>query len=346
MASPEQLKTFVPINSLGADSLDELAAKARVETLSPRKVLFEEGDTDGDTVYLIAGEVALSSSRTGVTRAIVAGSDEARYALAHLKPRQYRGTARTEIMIVRLDSALLDRLITMEQSAQAGGIEVVEFESDLDSEWMLRMLRSDTFQQLPPSNFNALFHRLEPIAVKGGQVIIRQGDPGDYYYLIRSGKAMVTRKGPGGKVTVLGELGEGDGFGEEALLSGAPRNATVLIRSDGMLMRLAKQDFDELLKEPLVKWVGQNELRSLVHAGAGLIDVRLEDEFARGSITGSVNVPLYILRLKSASLDHGRKYVVCCDTGNRSCAAAFLLAQRGFDVHVLRGGLGALAHAA
>jgi rhodanese-related sulfurtransferase len=79
-----------------------------------------------------------------------------------------------------------------------------------------------------------------------------------------------------------------------------------------------------------------------VQSGAGLLDVRTEDEFKRGAVKGSVNVPLYVLRIKAANLDRSRRYVAYCQTGRRSCAAAFLLAQRGFDVAVLRGGLNAI----
>jgi rhodanese-related sulfurtransferase len=116
--------------------------------------------------------------------------------------------------------------------------------------------------------------------------------------------------------------------------------------TDGVLMRLDRKDFDELLKDPLVQWVSPVEVAAMVQAGAGLIDVRLEDEFRRGAIRGSVNMPLYLLRLKAASLDPKRKYIVYCETGSRSCAAAFLLSQRGLDVYVLRGGLDAVTPAA
>jgi rhodanese-related sulfurtransferase len=53
----------------------------------------------------------------------------------------------------------------------------------------------------------------------------------------------------------------------------------------------------------------------------------------------SINVPLYILRLKMGSLDPAKKYVVYCDNGQRSASAAFLLNERGFDVYLLEGGL-------
>lgn len=341
----EVLKKLIPINSLMSENFKELADKTRIENLSQGNKLFKQGDNDHLSVYLLSGVVTLTSE-DGKSRMIVAGTDEARYALAQLKPRQYTGVAKTDVTIARVDSALMDRLLTLDQTT-AGGIEVTEFDGNLDAEWMMRMLRSEAFQKLPASNINEMFTHLEPMEVKTGQAIIRQGDPGDYYYIVKSGKASVARKAEQtGKVAILGQLGEGDSFGEEALLSGAPRNATVIMVSDGVLMRLAKKDFDHLLKEPLVQWVTMDEAKTMAQAGAGLLDVRLEDEHRNGSVKGSINMPLYLLRMKLSSLDAKRKYVVFCQTGSRSCSAAFILSQRGFDVHVLRGGLNGIARAA
>ena len=338
------LKTLVPVNSLTPENFKELAAKAVIENLPAGAVLFKQGDRDNHSIFLLSGEVTLSSAETATGRDVVAGTDEARYALAQLKPRQYTGTAKTPVTIARVDSALLDRLVTWDQ---ATGYEVMEFDGSQDPEWMMRMLRNETFLKLPPSNINALFARFEPVEVKASQVIIRQGDPGDFYYLIKSGKASVSRKtDQTGKVAVVGQVNEGDGFGEEALLSGAPRNATVVMTTNGVLMRLARKDFDELMREPLVKWVTLDQARALAQQGAGLLDVRTEDEFRHGTVKGSQNLPLYQLRHKAPGLDAKRHYVVFCQSGSRSCAAAFLLTQRGFEVSVLRGGLNALPHAA
>ena len=340
MTELERLQTSVPINSLTTANFEELAAKTPIERLAPGQVLFKQGDVDNQAIYLLAGEVEMSTTGSGIKREIGAGTDQARYALAQLKPRQYTVVAKTEAAIARVDSVLLDRLLTMEQMA---GYEVTEYDGAEDGEWMLRMLRSPLFEKLPPANINALFARMESMEVKAGQAVIKQGDPGDYYYIIKSGRANVSRKSDkSGKVVILGELGEGAGFGEEALLSSAPRNATVVMAADGVLMRLAKDEFNGLMKEPMVRWVTEAEVRALVHAGAGLVDVRLEDEFRAGTIKGGVNIPLYMLRLKAASLDPKRKYIVYCQTGSRSCAAAFLLSQKGYDVYALNGGLNAL----
>ena len=338
------LKTLVPISSLTPENFKELANQAVIERLPAGSQLFKQGDHDSFSIYLLSGEADLSSANTHLSLHVAAGTDEARYALAQLKPRQYTGIAKTPVTVARVDGHLLDRLLTWDQTT---GYEVTEFDGSQDTEWMMRMLRGATFQQLPPSNINALFARFAPVEVKAGQAIIRQGEPGKYYYIIKTGKVSVSRKADKtGKVSLLAQLGDGDGFGEEALLSGAPRNASVVMLTDGVLMQLTRKDFDELMREPLVKWVTLEEARAQARAGARLLDVRTEDEYRNGTIKGSVNMPLYLLRLKAASLDPKSHYIVFCQTGSRSCAAAFLLSQRGFEVSVLRGGLGGLSRAA
>jgi len=337
MSDLDILKTLIPLNSLAAGNFRELVAQTVIEQLPAEHTLFTEGDKDGNTFYLLHGEMSLISGDE--ERIVVAGSDNARYALAHLKPRQFTGVARTDITVARMRSTVLDRLLTVDQ---ATGYEVTEFNGAQDTEWMWRMLTNKAFNILPPANINAMFARMQPVEAKAGQAIVRQGEPGDFYYIIKSGQATVSTKSDAGKVDLLSELGEGDAFGEEALLSGATRNATVIMKTDGVLMRLAKKDFDELLKEPVIRWVNLTESKKMIKAGAGLIDVRLEDEHRAGAIKGSVNIPLHLLRLKAASLDPKQSYIVYCQTGSRSCVAAFLLSQRGFDVCGLRGGLDAI----
>ncbi len=109
--------------------------------------------------------------------------------------------------------------------------------------------------------------------------------------------------------------------------------------TDGVLMRLNKQDFRELMNEPLVQWVSYAEAQALVRRGGRWLDVRLPSEHQNLAIDGAINIPLYFIRLKISTLDRSLPYVVYCDTGRRSSAAAFILVERGFDAHVLRGGI-------
>lgn len=316
-------------------NLQALAAHARAEQVPGGTVLFRQGDADKTAYYLLEGEVVLTD-RDGVERRVTGGSDDARYALAQLKPRQSTGVAVTDALVLRFPDGELDRLLTWDQ---LGGIEVVEVDADEDSEWMMQVLRNPIFERLPAANATGMLQRMEAVPVRAGEVIIRQGGGGDYYYLIRSGSCSVSQKGRDGRVAIVNQLGPGDQFGEEALISDAPRNATIVMKTDGLLMRLGKRDFLELLEPPLLNWASAREVEALLAAGAVLLDVRTPDEFARAAVKTSHNVPLQRIHAAVNSLDHTRRYVVCCDTGRRSAVAAFLLSQHGFDVTALKDGL-------
>jgi rhodanese-related sulfurtransferase len=218
--------------------------------------------------------------------------------------------------------------------------------SEEEGDWMTRILQSRAFLRIPPANIQAMFMRLEEMPVAAGQIILQQGDEGDYYYIIRRGTCRVTRRSTAGAVTTLAHLAAGDAFGEEALVSESKRNATVTMETDGLLMRLSKRDFEELLKAPILNHVTLETAKAMVKEGAVLLDVRLESEYKNGGIKGSQNIPLFMLRLKAETLDSGVKYICYCDTGRRSSAAAYLLSERGFDSFVLKGGLQAMLQGA
>ena len=227
---------------------------------------------------------------------------------------------------------------------QMSGIEVDEIQTeeeddDGEGDWMTRILQSKAFLQVPPGNIQAMFMRIQEVPAKAGDIIIKQGDDGDFYYMIQSGECKVTRTSKTGSELTLATLKHGDAFGEEALLSDAKRNANIIMKTDGMLMRLSKEDFNELLKEPMLTWVTREEGDELVKNGAVWLDVRLDSEHKNNGLEGSINIPLFMLRLKVSTLTEDKKYILYCDTGRRSSAAAFLLSERGLDASCLKGGL-------
>lgn len=333
------LKTLVPPNALNAENFQELAGKAFVEEIAAGKTIFKIGDLDRKTTYLLQGSVELTAEDGQVTK-LVGGTDMAKHPLANLQPRKHTAKAVTACNITRFDSDLLDILLTWDQLS---GIEVSEIQVEEDhddaSDWMTRILQSRAFLQVPPANIQAMFMRIQEVPMNAGEVVIKQGDVGDYYYIIKNGKAKVTRASKTGSELTLASLKDGDAFGEEALLSEAKRNATVTMDTDGSLMRLSKEDFNALLKEPLLSWLNLAEAQELVAGGAKWLDVRLESEHANTGLKDSENIPLFMLRLKVDSLDPNTPYIVYCDTGRRSSAAAFLLSERGIHAYCLTGGL-------
>ena len=79
------------------------------------------------------------------------------------------------------------------------------------------------------------------------------------------GRCLVTRESPlNQKGIKLAELGVGETFGEEALIAEAKRNATVTMLTDGVLMRLNKQDFRDLMHEPLLRWVDEQQALKII----------------------------------------------------------------------------------
>ena len=78
---------------------------------------------------------------------------------------------------------------------------------------------------------------------------------------------------------------------------------------------------------------------AVIQRGGRWLDVRLPSEHQTLTIEGALNVPLYLIRLKLSTLDRNIPYVVYCDTGRRSSAAAYILVERGFDAYVLKGGV-------
>ena len=145
-----------------------------------------------------------------------------------------------------------------------------------------------------------------------------------------------------GKSEWVAELSAGRCFGEDALVNEAPRNATLVMRENGVLMKLEKQDFYVLLKPPQVQGLGLAETERELQNGATLIDVRSQEEFERSHAPDALNMPLTILKLKSRLLDRNLHYITYCNSGRRSSAAAYLLAEDGYRVTVLRNGFEAL----
>ena len=337
LGSKDILRDLIPLNGLTGDRYREISGSLAIEDISTGSYLFGEGDRDNKSIYLLDGVINFIDANGKVTGVVSAGTTPARYPIPNQQPRITTARAATKAVIASIDSTLLDVMLTLDQSEDS---EKVKTTADSGKDWLTRMLQSEAFIKLTPTDIQKLLKKLQSVQVKSGEVVIQQGDSGDYFYIIREGRCSVTRLASGkGWDIPLAELSDGDCFGEEALVSDNPRNATITMLTDGTLMRLSKQDFVELLKKPLLHYIDYDLAMESVREGDVWLDVRLQEEHANYSFEGSINVPLAMIRDKAPILVPGKKYIVYCDTGRRSAAAAFLLSQRGLDVSVLEGGL-------
>jgi MFS family permease len=121
----------------------------------------------------------------------------------------------TRIPLVRLDDAAVDH---------ARELELLQ--------------ASPIFSPLSPTVLESLAARLEPVHVAGGEEIVRQGEPGDRFYIVAAGEVEVSIDGQ-----PQASQGPGDHFGEIALLRDVPRTATVTARTDAELFALEREDF-------------------------------------------------------------------------------------------------------
>lgn len=333
------LKGFSPLDGLKRDNLAALARKVQLRELSPGQVLFKEGDTEKRTLFIATGILELVDQGK-VVGTVEGGSELARNPIAPVFPRRVSARARDRVQFISIDSDLLDVMLTWDQT---GTYEVSELEGKPDTggdDWMTMLLQTKAFHKIPPANIQAIFMRMQQINYRSGDVILKQGTEGDYFYVLTNGTAIVTRETPLSKDGIkLAELAVGDTFGEEALISDAKRNATVTMTSDGSVMRLGKEDFKKLLNEPMLDWVSYDDANKIIANGGVWLDVRLPSEYENHHLDNAINIPLYFIRLKMSTLDPDTKYIVCCDTGRRSSAGAYILSGRGFQAYVLQGGI-------
>jgi rhodanese-related sulfurtransferase len=340
------LARFEPIARLSANRLEELAAVCFAESISKdldptRMKSFTQA------LYLVKGDLGIRYE-SGNKLILRAGTSAANHPVDANRLKIKDTIALTPIEIVRIDADLLDIMMTWDQlsgyppaqTQKSLNVQTVKPEWKLDDDsFNAFKLQNGVFSRLPAANIEAMFARMTPMQVEANQTIITQGQEGDYYYLIVQGTAHVTRiKDPSQPPMLLAEISTGAGFGEESLASDTKRNATVIMKTDGQLLRLKKQDFIELLKAPIVSTINMADANAKVAAGAEWLDVRFESEYAYHHIEGAINAPLHELRSCITTLDDSKEYIVYCQTGRRSSAAAFILAQFGLKALVLEGG--------
>jgi putative ABC transport system ATP-binding protein len=106
------------------------------------------------------------------------------------------------------------------------------------------------FEGLTAAELAHIAERMQTHRFAPGDVIIRQGDPGETFYLVRSGSVDVTRRaGPAGTEDHITTLGPGTCFGERALIEDELRNASVTAAEEVQVYALAKTDFWTLLSQ-------------------------------------------------------------------------------------------------
>jgi CRP-like cAMP-binding protein len=152
------------------------------------------------------------------------------------------------------------------------------------SEKLALLSKCALLRHLPAEQIEPLVDRVQQREVEAGTIVFRTGDPGDALYIVARGVVEVLTDGD---QRTRAELGDGQAFGEMALLSGGARTATIRAKTDTQLLAIGKDDFDRLLAEdPFL----EEQIRTLSHERA-LSNLRSDDvnpalwaEMARESV--------------------------------------------------------------
>lgn len=294
------------------------------------------GARRGDLVVLLEGGLAMGSNDGGQHIAAFSVDEDAPDpAILYTIPAGATvQLSRPSVYLVidgrRLDDVLSDRHEASSLAALDDGVR----------ERVAALIKAEPFKQLSFADLCRCAEAMQPREVEAGEIVISQGEKGDFFYVIESGAAEVWRADAGRQPSRLAILAPGAGFGEEALLKGEPRNATVCMTASGRLLRLGKINFDRLLKSQLLQEITpQDAHRRLALNDASLIDCRFEEEWELWRLKNARLIPMDSIRERSRGLDKSRTYIVYCRTGRRSKAAAFLMRQAGLNAFSLRGGI-------
>ncbi len=322
---------------LGNERLTELATICLTERFSRGLVPFKKGHLEECWIYLRSGEVKLDLEDGG-TRVIVGGTQEMLSPINTYFDELKAAVAITEIEILKVDAETIDIMLEWKEQT----LEASRTHGE-NSEEAKTALQSSILARLPASVLKRLRKLFKRIHVREDEVIIKEGELGDAYYIIEEGSAVVSRE-ENHAPTFLAKLQASDAFGEEALVFDENRrNATVTMSSDGVLLQLSKAHFIEQLRTPLLHGIGKGEAEGHIQMGAIWLDVRYPFEYARWHLQGAINCPLSEIRKNFDKLDRTREYIVYCQNSRRSAAAAFLLVQQGYHALYLEEGVAAMS---
>ncbi|KGD64437.1 cAMP-dependent protein kinase regulatory chain [Alcanivorax nanhaiticus] len=331
-AEMSRLENFIPFDCLSESHLQEIQGQIEVITLAPGRLLFKRGQTSDKAYFLVEGSLDLTDASFQV-RHFAADDDENYLALDNYPEHTINAISAEASTLYAIDRNKLDLLMTWTQAAES---MLDEDDDESERDWMDALLSSELFAAVPPAMIHSLFVKFEEREVQLGETIVSEGEDGDTFFVIKQGKAMVSRT-KGAKQETLAALSAGRFFGEDALISDSPRNASVTMTSDGVVMALGKKDFQAILQDSVIRHLTEDELDTMVleaDTACILVDVRLPMEFRHDRTPGARNIPLNELRKEVQNLEKDFFYVVCGD-GRRSELGAYILSEAGLNAYVL-----------
>lgn len=233
----DQLPLF---DDVPVEILNDLAGRVRLRPVARGQAVVRQGERS-EAFYVVrrgtlqAVEEDPESGDERGLRVLGRGESFGELGLLESQPRAATVRALEEAEVFEIDKGTFDQLL-------ADMAQVPDFAPTLQQVAELRSL--PPFQHLEPVQLSELLEHGDWVNLEPGTEVIRQGDPGDAFFAIRSGQVEVVRDGER-----VGTLGPGAYFGEVALLLDVPRTATVRTITAVRAYRLDREGFDRLIGE-------------------------------------------------------------------------------------------------
>jgi putative peptide zinc metalloprotease protein len=225
--------------------LRAVAERLRAQNFAQGEAILRQGEPGDQFFILRRGRVAvIQRDAEGVEQIVnelVSGDYFGEAALLTREPRNATIRALTPVEALALNRRDFDRLL------RAGFRAHDKMDAMLRRVRLLR--RIPLFADFESFELRLLAAWLEDAAADTGEVVCAQGEPGDRFYIVEAGEVAVSLRLPNGEVIEQRRLGEGEYFGEIALLMDVPRTATVTATRPTRLLALAAGPFNELVRE-------------------------------------------------------------------------------------------------
>lgn len=322
----DRLKTSEPFCNFGSEVLLRVFKNADIRTFEPGTTIVNKTRDFNIVQFLLSGGVEVRTSF--FEREEFGDSDpQAKNPLEKVAAAGVAITASSECVIARFHKSELEAASADPNSNTSTAGNAAE----VDNDWMEHFLLSPLVNHLDASDIGKLLASIADIPVKKGQLVIKPGVPGDCFYIIKQGTALVRPMGSTDKVIV--KLETGAQFGEEALVAETVRNAKIVMATDGILGRIKKDFFDSVIKNSVILRLPEADLEeaSSKVEKFEILDVRLFPEFNASHKENVRNLPVSKLRANFSKLDRKATYYITPEGGKRSELATFLLRQAGFD---------------
>lgn len=334
-----ELKKYNFFSALSDNSLEFLTEKCTLVNAPKGTMILTEGDPAEAFFFVKQGRLEVTrNTKHGIAKlsTISSGQGFGEISLLTGSTRAASVSASSDVVLYRLSKEDFETLMDRESSFKD---VLLKKAADLSRYDKIKTLQP--FALLEPDRMYALLARMSEKTFSLGEDIIVQGEKGDYYYVIKSGQVavLIKRKGEqeAGQVALLGE---GAGFGEEALIRDDPRNATCRAVEETTVYALDKIDFDQILKSSFLDSVFAEDVSIKDYMDKYvIIDTRVVPEYEQEHIKGALSIPVELLRHKYKELDPGKAYITYCTNDARGMVAAFLLKNHGMKAKCLRGGI-------